>query len=104
MRGGCNSFSECGHHCPHEFVGVGLGALFLRLQLEQSVDPLHAQFVLVVLERGEGVLQDVGRVGQKDQGKNPFVHAMRIVDPLLQDGLLHFFDQALQRDNSLIDF
>lgn len=101
-EGRCDSFSKCGHHCPHEFVSVGLGALLLRLQLQQCVDPLHAQFVLVVLERGKGILQHVRRVGQKDQGENPFVHAMGIVDPLLQNGILHFFDQALQRDNYLI--
>lgn len=90
------SFGEGRHHGPHEFVGVGLCALLLGLQLQQTVDPLHPQVVLVVLERGERVLQHVGRVGEEDQGEDALVHAVRVVDPLLQDGVLDLLDQALR--------
>lgn len=50
------SFSKCSNHSPHEFIGIGLWALLLGLQLQQGVDPLHAQVVLVILEGREGVL------------------------------------------------
>jgi hypothetical protein len=67
-------------------------SLFARLPLEVHVeqipDPLHGDVVVVVAERRKRVLEDVGRVREKDEGEEAAVHAVRVVYPLGQDGLL----------------
>lgn len=75
-------------HRPDDLVRVGLGRLGLKVQIEQLADASHRQLVVVVVERGERVLQHVARVRQQDQRQHPLVDALRVVHPLGQYGVL----------------
>ena len=88
-------FDECCKYCPHYFVGSLFGALALQIHVQQIPDPLHGHVVVVVVQGGEGVLQNVRGVGQEDQGQHPLVHPVRVVDPLAQNGVLDLLDQLV---------
>ena len=57
-----SSFDEGGKDGPHDLVGGLLRGLHLEVEVEEVPDPLHGHVVVVVVEGGEGVLQDVGAV------------------------------------------
>ena len=51
-------------------------------------DPLHRHFVVLIRQRGESVLVDVGRVHHVDEAENPTIYTVKIVDPPRQHRVL----------------
>ena len=59
------------------------------VNVKNSSLPLHGDVIVVVVEGREGVLQDVGGVGEEDEGEEAAVHPVRVVHPLRQHGVLN---------------
>lgn len=52
-------FRERGKDGPHELVGSRFGGLSVQVQVEQLPNPFHGQLVVVIIQRSEGIFQDV---------------------------------------------
>eukprot|EP00053_Salpingoeca_punica_P023466 m.10194 g.10194 ORF g.10194 m.10194 type:complete len:307 (+) comp5152_c1_seq1:82-1002(+) len=83
------------HDCPQHLVCTRLGGFHIRIHIEQLPHALHGQLVVVVGERGKGVLQHVGCVRHVEQRQHTLVQPVGIVLPLREHTVLHLLDDAL---------
>ena len=73
----------------HDWITPVLHRLLFQLQVQQLTDALHRYLVVVVRERRERVLEHVRCVCEIEQRQHAFVHALWVVDPARQHGVLH---------------